>query len=357
MSISSAARPGNSPLRGPSQLQLASAGTSTATPIAANGNLSGGTDGASNLTSAEFVGSNTVPRTGVYAFTNSGVSDLVIADFDDETQEPNLIAFGVSQGILVHTNGPPGETPTEGATAKQTQGSFGPNAAWLKRWLGDWVYWNDNYSGVQRLMGPSSFGVGINSTLQPQQSPLNKQAYGVAATQRTVTGIPYGSDELAVLTSAAIDVITNPIPAGAQFGCRIGCNASAQVTTYGDEWPRLTSFLARSLAGGANSPLGQLIGQDIDSTFFTTGYDMLDAFLDGLQNPGPGSAPLIQAYQITFSTQNNPQSQTSKGVVVAQVLIQYLGIARIFLVNMQTGATVVIPANSNVAAAAAALAA
>jgi uncharacterized protein len=357
VAIAAAVNNGNSPLRGPSQLMVATAGASVAAPTAATGTLSSGTDGTSSVTSAKFVGTDTAPRTGIYAFRSSGVSDLFIADFDDETQETNFIAFGQSEGILVHTNGTPGETPTTAQTAKQTEGSFGPAAAWMKRWLGDWVYWNDNYNGVQRLMGPATFGVAVNSTLQPQQSPLNKQAYGVQATQRTKSGIPYGSDELAVLTSAGIDVITNPIPAGSIFGVRIGCNASAQVTTYGDEWSRLTSFIARSLAGGASSPLGSLVGQDITADFFTEGYDMLDAFLSGLQNPGPGSAPLIQAYKITFSMQNNPTSQTARGVVVAQVLVQFLGIARIFLVNMTTGATVVIPANANAQAAAAALAA
>lgn len=353
--IANAVNNGNSPLRGPSGIMVATAGGSSAAPAAATGTLSGGTDGTGGLTSAKFVGTDTAPRSGIYAFRASGVSDLIIADFDDVTQESNFTAFGMSEGILVHTNGPPGETPTAGQTAKQTQGTFGTPAAWVKRWLGDWCYWNDNFNGVQRLMGPATFGVAVNSTLQPQQSPLNKPVTGVVATQRTKSGIPYGSDELAVLTSSGIDVVTNPIPAGSIFGVRIGCNASALVATFGDEWPRLTSFIARSLAGpGA---IGTLIGQDITADFFTEGYDMLDVFLSGLQNPGSGSPPLIQAYQITFSQQNNPQSQTGKGIVVAQVLVQFLGIARIFLVNLQTGATVVIPANSNIAAAAAALAA
>jgi hypothetical protein len=353
--LAAAANNGNSQLRGPSQLMVATAGASTATPIAATGTLAGGTDGAGSVTSAQFVGSDVVPRTGVYAFRSSGISDLVIADFDDETQEPNLIAFAQSEGIYVHASGIPGETPTAGRTAKQTQGSFGTPAAWLKRYLGDWVYYNDNFNGVQRLIGPATFGIATLSTLQPQQSGLNKPTYGVVATQRTKSGIPYGSDELAVLTSSGIEVITNPIPAGPLFGLRVGCNASAQVSTYGDEWPRLSSFIARSLAGpGA---LGTFIGQTITDSFFTDGYAMLDAFMAGLKNPGPGSPPLIQAYQITFSRQNNPQAQTARGVVVAQVLVQFLGIARVFLVNLQTGSTVSIPANSNVAAAAAALAA
>jgi len=352
--IASAINNGTSPLRGPSKLAVASAGGSTATPTATTVTLSGGTDGAGNVTSADFIGTDTAPRTGIYAFRSSGCTDMFIADFDDITQETDLIAFGQSEGIYVHSNGAPGETPTAAQTNKQTQGSFGNSAAWLKRYLGDWVYWNDNYNGVQRLIGPATFGVALISTLQPQQNSLNKGTTGVVATQRSRSGIPYGEDELAVLTSSGIDVICNPIPAGSQFGMRIGVNASANAAIQGDEWPRLTGFLARSLSGpGA---LGTLIGLEITDTYYTDATALLDAFFEPMTTAEGGNAQMIQAFQVSFPSQGN-QSQTAKGIVICQVLVQFLGIARIFLVNMQTGATVVIPANGNVGSAAAALAA
>lgn len=257
----------------------------------------------------------------------------------------------MSQGTYVYTNGVPGESVTDAQTNKQTQGSYSP---WLKRMLGDWVAWNDNYNGVQRLLGPATFAAALISTLQPQLSGTNKQCYGVVATQRSQSGSgPYGTDELAVLESSGIDVICNPIPAGTVFGLRNGLNASANGATLNDAWPRLTSWLARSMAGpGA---LGTMIGQLITPTYYQEGYDLLDAFLAPLKEGVNGSLPMINNYQITFSAQSNPQAQNT-GVTVAQVLIQYLQEARIFLINMQTGATVVIPANSNVSAAVQAIA-
>ena len=189
------------------------------------------------------------------------------------------------------------------------------------------------------------------STLQPQQSSLNKPVYGVVSTQRSRQQNVYGNDELAALTSAGIDVICNPIVRGPVFGVRLGVNASANPSIQDDSWPRLTSWLARSLIG-ANA-LGPFIGEEITPQFFNDGYAILDAWLSGLTSPNNPN-PVIQGYNIAFSTTNNPQSQTAKGIVVAAILIQFFGIARIFLVNMQTGATVILPTTATTAAAAAA---
>jgi hypothetical protein len=161
----------------------------------------------------------------------------------------------------------------------------------------------------------------------------------VVSTQRSRSGNPYANIDLSTLTSAGIDAITNPIPRGSMFGERIGRNASSDATRNTDNWARLTSFIARSLAGpGA---LGPAIGQVITDDFFDTWYAVLDNYLGGLKFATP--EPVIQDYQIRFSRANNPQVQTAQGLVVAEVLVQYLGIAQVFLVNIQSGATVVIP--------------
>ena len=71
--------------------------------------------------------------------------------------------------------------------------------------------------------------------------------------------------------------------------------------------------------------------------------DLADAYLltrkAGAQN-GPPASPA-----------NNPQAQVDTGLVVAQVLVKYLSIARVFLVNMQSGQTVVLPATTTAATA------
>lgn len=343
--IAAAINNGNSIYRNASQLVVASAGVSVAAVAAGSVTLASGTDGTTTITSAVLVGTDTAgSRTGVYAFRNSSASDLLVADLFDTTQEPTLQGFAQSEGILVHANGPAGETPSAAQTALSTQGT---NSPFLKRYCGDWIYWVDNFNGGQRLLGPATFGAALMSTMQPQQSGLNKQISNVVATQRSRSGTPYGNDELAILVAAGCEVIANPIPAGSMFGFNTGRTTTSDGSRKTDNWPRLTSFIARSLVGpGA---LGTLIGQTITPDFFVSGYDLLDTYLRSLR-----SSATIQGYSIVFGPSNNPQSQTAIGLVVAQVLIRYFGIAQVFLVNMQTGATVVVPNNTNAIAVAAA---
>jgi len=340
--VVSAINNGNSPQRGPSNLVVATAGSVTTKPSVGDQALfSGGTDGTASITASVLMGSESgSTRTGIYSFRGLGCSDGMIADFDDHTQNAALVTFAQSEGIYWHTNDTAGETITSAITNKQTDGTDNP---WLKVYLGDWVYWNDNINGQQRLLGPATFGASLISTQPPQQVGLNKQVSGAVATQRSKTGNPYASLDLSLLETAGIDLICNPIPRGSMFGIRLGRNASSDATRNLDNWPRLTSFIARSLAGpGA---LGPAIGQTITDDFFETWYAVLDAFLGGLKNARPTA--VIQNYQINFSRANNPQSQTAVGLVVAEVLIQYLGIAQVFLVNLQTGATVVIPQSTS----------
>lgn len=342
MNAVSAINNGNSPQRGPSQLVIATDGSRNQSPaIGDTAIFAGGTDGVTTITSTVLIGAESgSSRTGIYSFRSTGCSDGFIADFDDHTQNSTLITFTQSEGIYWHTNDAAGETVTTAATNKATDGTDNP---WLKVYLGDWVFWNDNVNGQQRLLGPATFGCALISTRQPQEVGLNKQVYGVVATQRSKANNPYSSLELATLETSGIDVICNPIPRGAMFGLRNGRNASSDQTRNLDNWPRLTSFIARSLAGpGA---LGPAIGEVITDQYFEDWYAVLDTFLAGLQNARP--LPVIQAYQINFSRANNPQAQTATGLVVAEVLIQYLGIAQVFLVNLQTGSTVVIPVSQS----------
>lgn len=339
--IVSAINNGNTPQRGPSNLVVATDGSLNGLPALATSTFSGGTDGTASIVSANLIGSESGnTRKGIYTFRGLGCSDGMIADFDDDTQNATLIAFAQSEGIYFHTNDVAGETISSAQSTKQDDGTDNP---WLKIYLGDWVYWNDNVNGLQRLLGPATFGAPLIASLSPQEVGLNKACFGIVGTQRSKSQNVYSSQDLANLEAVGIEVICNPIPRGSMFGLRTGRNSSSDPTRNLDNWPRLTSFIARSLAGpGA---LGPAIGELITPDFFTTWYAVLDTFLAGLQNATP--LPLIQAYQISFSPANNPQAQTAQGLVVAECLIQYLGIAQVFLVNLQTGATVVIPQSSS----------
>lgn len=335
VAMAAAVNNGNSPLRGASYFFTATAGASTAAGAAATGTFTGGTDGAASITPAMLVGVDTAgARTGVYTWRNSGAAVGVVCDLSDSTQEANLVAFGQSEGILMHGAGPAGETVAAGVTAKQTAAT---NNTFYRRWLGDWAYWNDNFNGQLRLVSPATFQAALQSTLQPQQSTLNKPAVGVVSTQRSRTGNAYGNDELGILITNSIDVMGTPCPGGSYFGSLIGRTSSSDATRNTDNWPVLTNFLSRSVGGP--SGIGTLIGQEIvDPDFFIEGYDMLANWAQNLIDN-----KVIQASQVIFSRANNPPQQTARGQCVAQVNLTYFGIASVFLVNMQTGATVVVP--------------
>jgi hypothetical protein len=337
VAIAAALNNGISGQRGPSQLVVAAAGASVTTPVAGVTTLASGTDGATTITSAILVGTNTAGApTGVYAFTGTGVSDLVVMDLSDINQESTLQTFALSTGIYVHCSGAPSESA---ATAAMNMTTTGTNAPFVKRLLGDWVYYQDNYNGVQRLLCPAIFSGAIMTSQQINGSSLNKQIPNVLATQRSRTNVPYSPTELAMIKAARVDVICNPIPQGSMFGMRLGINTSSDATRNGDNYPRMTSWLARSMAGP--SAFGPYIGEDITPTFFQNAYDTANTFLLGLVTNG-----LIQNYQVNCSAANNPQSQTSQGIVVAQIYVQYYAIAMVFLINLQSGQTVVIPANT-----------
>lgn len=348
IAIANAINNGQSGVRGPSQLIVASAGASTSAPTAGTSTLASGTDGNTTITSAVLVGTDVAGApTGIYAFKSAGVSDMLVMDLSDINQETTLQTFASSYGIYVHCSGAPGEAV---ATAVTNMATTATNSPYVKRLLGDWVYYQDNYNGIQRMLCPAIFSAAIMTSQPIQGSGLNKQITNVLATQRSRTGVPYSNLELGQLKSARVDVICNPIPQGGMFGLRLGVNTSSDATRNGDNYPRLTSWLARSMAGP--SAFGPYVGQDITDQFFEDGYNTANTFLLGLLNSSP--SPVIKNYSVQFSSANNPDSQTSQGIVVAAIYVQYLAIAVIFLINLQSGQTVVVPANSQYSIAAAA---
>ena len=95
--LANAINTGNGPLRGPSQMVVATVGTLTAsTPVALGPqSLAGGGDGASGLSAATLVGSDSVPRTGMYSLRSQGCGLAVLADADDTTQWSTQASFGL----------------------------------------------------------------------------------------------------------------------------------------------------------------------------------------------------------------------------------------------------------------------
>ncbi len=334
---------GTGPLRGNSQLVVASLGSGTTTSPAAFSNLlSGGTDGVTTVSAATLVGQDVLPRTGMYALRGQGCSIGVLADTDDSTQWTAQAGFGASEGVYMILTGPAGDTISNATGVIAQTGLNFPSA---KLMFGDWVYWSDQTNGVIRIVSPQGFVAGRLGNLSPEQSSLNKPLYSVIGTQRS--GLPgsgqvgtYSEADLQTLFSAGIDVLANPQPGGAYWGVRCGHNTSSNPAINGDNYSRMTNFIAATLAAGMGGFVGQVINLQLFQQIRATQLSFLQTLL------AQGILGLNAAGQLPFSVicdaSNNPPSQTSLGFVQCNVQVQYQGINEKFIVNVEGGQTVVV---------------
>ncbi len=333
---------GTGPLRGPSQLCVASLGTGTSTAVAtlAAQQLLGGTDGATTITAATLVGSDSLPRTGMYALRGQGCSVGVLADTYDATSWTVQAAFGLSEGCYMILTGPPGDTiPNAVATIQ----SAGLESYAAKLMFGDWIYWNDPTTGTVRLVSPQGFVAGRLGNLSPEQSSLNKPLYAVLGSQRsggpTAQSTSYSTAELSALISAGLDVIANPQPGGAFWGVRAGHNTSLSPATSGDNYTRLTNYIAATLAAG----MGQFVGQVINASLFQNIQATQMSFLQGLLQQGIlGSTDGMLPFNVVCDTSNNPPARTALGYVQSDAQVRYQAINEKFIVNVEGGTTVTV---------------
>jgi phage tail sheath protein FI len=339
--MAAAVNQGASALRGPSQLVVASLGTASSTAPASlsNQTLLGGTDGASGVTAATLVGQDVLPRCGLYALRGQGCSIGLLADADDPTQYTVQAEFALSEGLYMIATGPSGDTIANSIVTKQ---SAGLDTYGVKLMFGDWIYWNDQVNGTIRLVSPQGFTAGRLANLSPEQSSLNKPLYGVIGTQKSGTPgsgqtTSYSSAELALLLGNGIDVIANPQPGGYFWGVRGGHNSSSNAATNGDNYTRLTNYIASTLAAG----MGQFVGQVINAALFQNIRSTQLSFLQNLLGQGIlGSTDGSLPFSVVCDTSNNPASRTSLGYVQSDSQVQYQAINEKFIVNMEGGQTV-----------------
>ncbi len=337
---------GQGPLRGPSQLVVASLGnTFTITPTAGPFAFSygtPGTDGVTGVNAHTLVGQNGTPRTGMYALSGQGCSIGVLADTSDSTTWTTQAAFGLAEGMYMILTGPAGDTI---ANAVNTIQGVGLDTYAAKLMFGDWLYWNDQTNNQIRLVSPQGFVAGRLANLSPEQSSLNKPLYGILGSQKSgAPGAPmqnvYTTADLSALFSAGIDVICNPQPGGAYWGVRAGHNTSSNPGTQGDNYTRLTNYIAATLEAG----MGQYVGQPINAQLFAQIRATLLSFLQAMLSQGmlgsttSGGVP----FQVVCDTSNNPASRTALGYVQADVQVQYMAINEKFIVNVDGGQTVTI---------------
>ncbi len=334
---------GTGPMRGASQLCVATLGTGGSAPPSAisNQSLMGGTDGVAGISSTSLVGSDGLTRTGMFALRGQGCAIALLADCVDPASWTTMSSFGLDEGIYMIACGPSGDTIPNAIENKQ---SFGIDSYGLKMMFGDWLFWYDTSNSQTRLVSPLGFVAGCLANLSPEQSGLNKQMYGIIGSQKSGLAASgqkttYSSIELQTLFSAGIDVVCNPAPGGSYWAIRCGHNSSTNPVIAGDAYTRMTNFIAQTLAAG----MGLYVGSVINSTLLSNIRATLLGFLSNLLGQNVlGSIDGSIPYAVVCGASNNPLSRTALGYVQADVQIQYQGINEKFIVNLQGGQSVTI---------------
>jgi phage tail sheath protein FI len=275
----------------------------------------------------------------MYALRGQGCSIALLADSDDATQYTVQAQFGLSEGIYMILTGPAGDSI---ANAVSVKAEAGLDTYAAKLMFGDWIWWNDQVNSVLRAVSPQGFVAGRLANLSPEQSSLNKPLYGVVGSQKSGTpgsgqNLSYSAAELGVLFQAGIDVIANPQPGGSFWGVRCGHNSSSNAATNGDNYTRLTNYIAATLAAGMGQYVGQVINADLFQNIRATQLSFLQSMLgQGLLGSTDGSQP----FSVICDLSNNPPARTGLGYVQSDAQIQYQAINEKFIVNIEGGQTV-----------------
>lgn len=335
VAIAAAINSGISNLRSGSNLIVASAGAGTTAPTPANYTLSGGTDGATTISGTIMLGSDTFPRTGMYALRNQDVSVATLCDMTDASTVASQEAFGKAEGVYMVYAGASGQTISAAKTAKTTAAIDSYAVKWL---IGDWVSWNDTQNGLlERLVSPAAFAVGILANLSPQFSTLNQRVQAVVATQKSKTGIPYTDADIQELVLSGIDVLMAPSPGGNYYAFRTGHNTSSNPATRGDNYTRMTNYLASTLNKGMGIYIGKLQSRQPNDDTRRRAKVTLDTFLASMQQQAQ-----IDEFDVTLDLSNNPVGRIATGYMQADVKVVYLSIVEFFVINLEGGQTVQI---------------
>lgn len=339
---------GTSPARGPSHIARGVSGTvnnAVGAPTPGTYSLAGGKDGRTGVVTATLIGSDTAqPRTGLYALRNlnPGVGIVWITGLTDPTAAPDVLAFGTSEScstLFPFASG----TSTEAATAAvATNGIADPSFNYVK----DWIYWFDTANKQQRLSPPTAFVGGMWATYAPQNSMDNKPVNGVIGTERNnpITGNqPYTLSEIGQLQAAGITIVTNPINAGAMWGTWGGRSTSADPATQPSEYWRMTTFLARSVAGFGGKYVAALQSQQPGDPLRRKIKTELNNFFTGLGNQIDGFTVICE-----LSTAGNAKpgygintpASIAQHYLYAMCVVRYLSSVWYFIMSLQGGTTV-----------------
>ena len=344
LNLVNAVNNGQTGLRGPSQNVIATLGTSPNAPnLTATYTLSGGSDGTAGVTDNTLVGADGLVRSGMYALRKSGAQVGNLIDCQSSDTWSAQLALGLQEGIYFHGANPPGTSITDSASALASSGVDGYGFMCL---VGDWAYYNDTVNGVQRMLSPATFTSALQAATSPEQSILNAPIAGVLATQSSLQNLTYSDTEIAQCSTSRLDVLTLGAPAGSIFACRTGQNASSDSATNGDNYTRMTNYIAFTIA----SAFGYVPGKVQTINLRRNVKGAMDAFFANLQANnmiGNVNNPTQPGWSVQLNAANNPFSQVALGYMTATVMVTYLSIVRYFLCQITGGQTVTVTPVSN----------
>jgi hypothetical protein len=350
VNLAAAINNGNS-FGGPSTVVIASAGSSTAAPtLGVTTTLTGGTDGASGVTDQTLVGTNTVPRKGMFVMQNAGIDCFTLIDITTTSIYASEAAFALSQQMMAIQAGPNGQSISAAISIVQTAGLDTP---WFWYILGDYPSFNDAANGVTRVVNPTAFAIGIVGNLSPQESPLNKPLQGVTSTFRSTLGQPYSDTELSEIELGGIDTIlpSTQSPGGFYYSFASGRNTSSNTAANGVEYTRLTNFLMTAVQSkAAGSFVGQLQSIQNDDPTRAAATQLFNGFSAQLASPqfGVGGLGIIDTpWEVQCNLANNPPLQQAQGYLFLYWAVRYLNVIRYFVVQFQGGGNVVVTVSAS----------
>jgi len=305
--------------------------------------FSGGTDGAINISSAIMLGSDTAtPRTGMYALRNTNASIAMLIDLYDPTSYQAQNTFANQEALYMVSVEAPSNQDNIANMVSILQGASvqSPTSYNFKLMGGDWVYFNDPFNSITRLISPQGYVAGILAVTPPSGSSLNKQMTAIVATQKSFEQRVYSDADLQTLITAGVDIVTKPIPLSPSvFGVRLGCNTSTSVVTKFDNYPRMVNFIGRTILSGMGSFIGLPQTPDVQRQ----ARDTISTFLSNLQQLGLiGTLDGSPAFSVILDSSNNPPNQVVLGFMQADVQVVLFSIVQQLVVSLQAGGNVSI---------------
>jgi hypothetical protein len=317
----------------PSQLVTAIAGLSTDAPDLVSTTLAGGLDGSSAVDEADMIGLNTQPLTGMYALSAAQFDILILANVTDSTTFIAQANFAKSNGAYAMLSMPSGGHGYSGITAAiAAKKAIGIDNEWAKLLIGDWVRIQDSFNQVQRFITQQALAAAILAIIPPQESGLNKNIESsiLTTTQSNNAAYKYTQADIIQLIDNDLDVIAAPSVGGPYYGLQTGRNLGSNILANGDEFTRLTNFLAFSIG----DTLGAYIGQIANATTIQSSKTVVESFLANLETREVigSSNPNGTAYSVAVDL-----SLIANGIAIMNVRVAFFRVIVSFLVNLQTG--------------------